>query len=262
MLLSFDYRMRINYTEPVSRCFFTIKCIPKDTLRQSLLDYRLSILPPVSYSLGTDSYENRMIYGHIPEPHSSFDFEISGEVQTNSSVIEEHSHYSRTAMYRYPAGKCIPGEAVKAYFDRLRDGLSDKNAYEQGCFIMHSLHEHFQYSKDSTSAGTAAEEAMRLGSGVCQDYAHISICLMRLAGIPARYVCGFIPGEGESHAWVELLAEDGWQGLDPTNDCTVGEGYIKLGDGRDASECAINRATIFGGGAQLQRVSVTVAEQQ
>lgn len=258
MLLKFDYKMKLHYTEPVSRCYFTIKCLPKDTLRQRLINHELNILPPVRYNDGADSYNNRLIYGHLSEPHDYFTFEIAGTVLTNASPYEEKAVESRIGMYRYSSGKCIPGEAVKAYYESIRQLFSDKSDYEKGICLMHRLHQDFSYVKNSTDAATTAEAAMLLGHGVCQDYAHICICLLRLAGIPARYACGFMLGEGASHAWVEFMADGFWHAYDPTNDCMVREDYIKLGDGRDAAECAINRATMFGGGTQTQYIAVKV----
>jgi len=101
-----------------------------------------------------------------------------------------------------------------------------------------------------------------MGKGVCQDYAHIYITLLRIMGIPARYVCGMLIGEGVSHAWAEALCEKRWIGFDPTNDCLISDSHIKLGDGRDASECAINRGIIWGGGTQMQEISVAVERSQ
>lgn len=101
-----------------------------------------------------------------------------------------------------------------------------------------------------------------MGRGVCQDYAHIYITLLRMAGIPARYVCGLIIGEGASHAWVEALCDGRWLAFDPTNDCLVLDNYIKLGHGRDSADCAINRGLMWNGGTQEQKISVLVEKRE
>ena len=111
-----------------------------------------------------------------------------------------------------------------------------------------------------TNVSTTAEEAWRLGRGVCQDYAHIMIALCRKAGIPARYVAGMMIGEGASHAWVEIARDDKWYGFDPANDKVVDDTYVKLGVGRDAADCLINRGLMRGGGTQTQTVDVKVCE--
>ena len=258
--LHFDYHMEIDYSSPVHLCHFTIKCIPKDDARQRLLGMEISLSPETKYSFGEDSYHNRQIYGHIKETHDKFIFHISGDVEILQTAYEEEAVEERIGMYKFPSGKCIPGSELLSYFHSLDlSGLSD--LYEKCNYLMHRLHEDFTYVPCATQVYTNAEEAWKLRKGVCQDYSHIYITLLRLAGIPARYVCGLIKGEGASHAWVEALCGGKWIGFDPTNDCRIEDGYIKLGDGRDATECAINRGIMFGGGTQTQTIDVVVEEQ-
>ena len=130
--------------------------------------------------------------------------------------------------------------------------------YDKSIAIMHSLYKDFIYQPNNTKKDTSAEEAFEIGKGVCQDYSHIMIALLHLAGIPARYVTGMLIGEGASHAWVEVLWHDKWIGMDPTNDVLVAESHIKLGHGRDASDCLINRGVMKGGGQQTQEIVVSV----
>lgn len=111
----------------------------------------------------------------------------------------------------------------------------------------------------STNIDTKGEEAFLQGKGVCQDYAYIFIALMHFAGIPARYTTGMIVGEGVSHAWVEALWNGKWYGLDSTNDVLVTEEHIKIGVGRDAKDCMINRGIMHGGGLHTQTIKVNVS---
>lgn len=155
----------------------------------------------------------------------------------------------------------LPMVSPREYSDRLKHSApSAETARDQCIRIMNSLHNDFIYEKNVTDINTDAESAWRAGRGVCQDFAHIYITLLRLAGIPARYVCGLIDGEGESHAWVESLIDGVWTGFDPTNNCEASGTYIKLSIGRDASECAVNRGIVMGGGAQTQLISAQVCE--
>lgn len=260
MHLHFDYQMKLFYSAPVNVCNYTIKCIPKNTMRQRLLQRNIEFIPETKYSLGEDSYGNQMLYGRIDKPHDLLIFRITGEVETHPTEYEDIAYTSRIGMYKYPFGKCIPGEALLAYFKSLK--LSDcHNAPDICSQVMQKLYADFSYVPAKTNTGTDAEEAWKLRMGVCQDYAHIYITLLRLFGIPARYVCGFLTGEGASHAWVEALYNGRWYGFDPTNNCAVNEGYIKLGDGRDATECAINRGIMLGGGTQTQEITAMVTQQ-
>lgn len=258
--LHFEYNMEISYAVPVNRCYFTIKCIPEDDERQRLLKMEISVFPKVKYSFGEDSHKNRQIYGCVREPHDKFIFHITGDVEIIQTDYEEKTVPERIGMYRFPSLKCQPGPKLLEYYKTF-DFSECKDDYEKCIYLMHRLYEDFEYEKNVTKVYTSAEAAWEMRRGVCQDYAHIYITLLRLAGIPARYVCGLIIGEGESHAWVEAICGDKWVGFDPTNDCLVLDGYIKLGDGRDASECAINRGIMWGGGEQSQKIFVSVEKK-
>ena len=102
-----------------------------------------------------------------------------------------------------------------------------------------------RYRHDVTSVSTPAAEALALGHGVCQDYAHVMLVLSRLCGLPARYVSGHLVGEGGSHAWVDvLLPSPSVAGAleavayDPTNDRRAGETYLTVAVGRDYADVA------------------------
>ncbi len=259
-VLHFEYNMEISYGKPASRCYFTIKCIPKEDARQHLLGMDISLKPVTKYSFGKDSFGNRQIYGCVEEEHNKFVFHISGDVEILQTDYEEEECADRTGMYRFPFGKCIPGQGLIDYYNSL-DVSSCKNNYNICMYIMDQLYHDFSYVPESTNVQTTAEEAWNLGKGVCQDYAHIYISLLRMAHIPARYVCGMIIGEGASHAWAEALCDGRWIAFDPTHNCLVLNNYIKSGDGRDVSDCAINRGIMWGGGEQTQTVLVVVEEK-
>ena len=253
--------MEIEYEEYVGKCYFTIKCIPREDARQHLLETKLSVLPETEYSTGEDSFGNRQIYGCEAKPHKQFIFQASGDVEILQTDYEEEAREEMTGIFCVPHGKCIPGPGLLQYY-HSQDFSECKNHYEIGMALMHRLHQDFSYVPGATQVHTTAEEAWSLKKGVCQDYAHIYITLLRLAGIPARYVCGLIIGEGASHAWAEVLCDNRWVAFDPTNDCLVLDHYIKLGHGRDAADCAINRGLMWNGGAQSQKISVLVRAWQ
>ncbi|MGN1262993.1 MAG: transglutaminase family protein, partial [Prevotella sp.] len=120
--------------------------------------------------------------------------------------------------------------------------------------IAHEVHGMMEYAPGVTDVGTTAADALAIRRGVCQDYAHIMIALCRRAGMAARYVCGFLCGTGQTHAWVEVFDGYSWRGIDPTNDVCIDYGYIKLAHGRDASDCAVSRG-MFGGEARQTMVT-------
>lgn len=143
---------------------------------------------------------------------------------------------------------------------RLRDAarraqtVAPFGSRELALYLNHWVYGAMTYVPDATSVSTTAAQALRLGEGVCQDYAHILIALCRLSGIPARYVSGHLVGEGGSHAWVEVLVpasdrvarqgggashpEAQLLALDPTHDRTVGMQYLTVAIGRDYGDVA------------------------
>lgn len=109
------------------------------------------------------------------------------------------------------------------------------------------------YRHDVTGVRTTAAEALAVGAGVCQDYAHVMLALCRLCALPARYVSGHLVGEGGSHAWVEVLlasADDPASlvavAFDPTNDRRAGSRYLTVAVGRDYADVAPTYGTFSG----------------
>ena len=260
--LHFDYRMELDFSEMVSENHYTIKCLPKDTDMQRISDVKVNIFPENSFQKGVDSFGNLTIYGRVMNPHTKFGFHISGDAETNLSFGETVKDDEYTGIYLYPYGLNKAGEQIRDYFEKIASGFAgaNKTNYEKAMFLMNCLHEEFHYETGSTSMRTTAEEAFMQRKGVCQDYAHIFISLCHLAKIPARYIAGIMVGEGFSHAWTEILSDGVWYPIDPTHACVPNDTYIKIGVGRDAGDCMINKGIMKGGGAQMQTVKVLVEE--
>ena len=257
--LNYEYKMVISYSEPVDRCYFTIKSFPIDDFRQRSIAYDISMLPQTHYTEGKDSFGNTQIIGSEDFPHSVFEYKIKGLVETQPVSIIGGVNLSTVGMYKYPHGKCIPGEAIKQFAKEIEGEVEKQATTKDKCIaIMNAIYEKMVYEQGSTEVETTAEEAMAGGKGVCQDFAHIYITVLRLFKIPARYVCGLIVGEGKSHAWVEAVCDSNYIAFDPTHNMEVTDEYIKLGTGRDATDCAINRGVMWGGGKQTQDILVTV----
>lgn len=257
--LNYKYKMRIVYSEPVNKCYFTIKSVPAEDFRQKNISYQIRLFPQTTYSEGKDSFGNVQLIGSVPDLHSMFDFEIRGLVETHPVNVIDGIHTGTLGMYKYPHGKCIPGDSIKNFANQIAPLMGAcKDDLDKCRFLMNELYMQMTYEPGFTGVETTAEEAFTRRTGVCQDYAHIFICLLRLFSIPARYVCGLIVGEGASHAWVEAVCNGGYVAFDPTNNQEITDEYIKLSVGRDAVDCAINRGVMWGGGNQTQEISVKV----
>ncbi len=124
----------------------------------------------------------------------------------------------------------------------------------------------FKYIKGITNIETTVDEILEHRSGVCQDFAHVLLQLLRIMGIPSRYVSGYIcpnkngmRGEGATHAWVEAwIPKLGWTGIDPTNNVWATTHHVKLAAGRNFNDCTPMKGTFKGIAKQTLSVYVSV----
>jgi len=135
--------------------------------------------------------------------------------------------------------------------------------------INHTIFREYAYVQGETTVLTSAFDVYVNRRGVCQDFTNLMICLARLLGVPARYVCGYIytgpknhnQRQGEaSHAWVQLyLPQVGWKGFDPTNGILTQSDHVRVAVGRNYLDATPTSGTIFvGGGGETLAVEVTV----
>ncbi|QEM13260.1 transglutaminase domain-containing protein [Mucilaginibacter rubeus] len=128
------------------------------------------------------------------------------------------------------------------------------------------VYNNFEYIKGVTTVETTLDEVWKLKAGVCQDFAHILMVMLRQLRIPSRYVSGYIcthssamRGEGATHAWAEVYVPDyGWLGIDPTNNCIANETHVRLAVGRNFSDCSPVKGVYKGAYGHKLEVSVVV----
>ncbi|MBC7873814.1 MAG: transglutaminase family protein, partial [Ferruginibacter sp.] len=149
-----------------------------------------------------------------------------------------------------------------------------KEIYDPGNSIMEvaekcssNIYNNFQYIKGITNIETTVAEILQHRSGVCQDFAHVLLEMLRSIQIPSRYVSGYIcankngmRGEGATHAWVEVwVPGQGWIGIDPTNNTWVTNQHVKLAVGRNFNDCSPVKGTFKGLARQSLSVFVSVS---
>lgn len=147
--------------------------------------------------------------------------------------------------------------------ERCKDCSPMKSAMDLCTYV----YETFTYRKGITTVETTVDDIWKLKSGVCQDFAHIMLVMLRQLGIPSRYVSGYIcpnksgmRGEGATHAWVEAyIPFYGWLGFDPTNNCVVNETHVRLAVGKNFSDCSPVKGTYRGTSNHTLEVSVSVS---
>ncbi len=257
--LQFHYHMEIAFSEPVHSHVYTLKCLPVTGAAQRIEACAYRISPESRVREGMDSFGNRMLYGTVEEAHSLFTVDVSGTAVTDVPRPVPEGDRREPSAYRYQTPLTRAGERIRRL---LADcgGTAGMPVCDRVRGYMEAVHESLRYEKGVTDIATAAEDALALGRGVCQDYAHILLSLCREERIPARYVVGMLIGEGESHAWVEVYDGERWRGFDPTNNVAVEDAHIKISHGRDYRDCSINRGVFTGQAGQSQTILVEVAE--
>ena len=182
------------------------------------------------------------------------------EILRNPSFRVDHRLFlGQTRLTSLPEG--LIGSALPPIRadERVFDYLVDLNS---------ALHQKMTFQAGFTNAQTTGREAWEAGKGVCQDYAHIFLGLLRAQGIPCRYVSGYLNqgesfvGDSQMHAWVEAKVPGlGWKGFDPSNDLLVDHHYIKVAHGVDYSDCGPIRGVLHSAKTQETVYRVQVVAQ-
>lgn len=257
MRIKFKYCMQLSFSSPVYRHSYSLNCMPKDTARQNISDCKLIISPDSLTNSYTNFFGSKIIYGSIGEDHSFFDVKLTGTVETGLDIYEEYC--TDNDIYRVQSQLTKPGRSVHELYKLLKKS-APYAPYERALYFMHCVHDAIEYKSLSTDIKTTAEDSLSRGCGVCQDYAHILISLLRMDGFPARYTVGMMLGEGESHAWAEVNLNGYWYGLDAANNLLTDSCYIKISHGRDYKDCVVSKGVFFGTASQTQKITVHAEE--
>jgi len=248
---------RYDYPGPVRELQQRLLIVPPDVYGdQKCIMHRLDVSAHVAETTGeVDKFGNTVVMLSIPLIERSIDFEawivverfadhgphfLPGDVLTGSS-------------YREPSVLTLPDQALRRVAAMLLEGEQEQERRQPAALagrINDWVHNALSYEHGATGIHTTAAQALALGRGVCQDYAHLMLALCRLCGLPARYVSGHLLGEGGTHAWVEILvpapelpSEALALALDPTHDCETDLHYITVAVGRDYYDVAPTSGT-------------------
>lgn len=255
--VKFRYSMELDFENPIHDHYFTLRCFPKKSARQNIIEMTTRVEPfDMLYESG-DGFGNTTYIGHKIDNHSKFTVDVEGLAAVDWSKYETDDNLNMCFKIQTPY--TMPSSAMHEYFrDHYRVMLDSMKPYQFAEYVMHDLHKLFEYDTSATDVNTIASLAFDMKSGVCQDYAHVMISFMRMALFPTRYVVGLMIGEGASHAWVEVYCNNRWYGFDPTNDALIGNNYIILSKGRDCKDCLINQGKFYGMGKQTQLINAKV----
>ena len=258
----YNYQTIVTFSESVVNHAVLLRCQPSVGSYMTVDEEHLVISPGFRLTKGVDQLGNRIIYGSQREGHMSLAYVSAGIVSMSPYVIRSERGFN--PVYLVQTRMTDIGQDT---LDADATGMGTAtcapelgHAIDVAEAICHKVYGMMTYMPFSTNVETTASQVMKTMQGVCQDYAHLMIGYCRRRGIPARYVCGFMEGTGETHAWVEVYDGYSWIGFDPTNDCRIIYGYVKLAHGRDASDCPVSRGLYAGQALQQTQISVTLKE--
>lgn len=268
---------RYTYPTPVIDGVNQIMLFPIQDINQEVEKHELNITNKPIIEEFYDHFGNKVGVFSIVKPHSELFIHSSIEVITHPIELPNNSASADTqwaALYQlkneFPFMDFLKREpfSCKDEIWGVLHQLVSKN--DTPMMVVKRLAEYifqtFEYQQGVTSIETGIDEIWRLKAGVCQDFAHILLVMLRKFDIPARYVSGYIcprnrdmRGEGATHAWVEAyIPFYGWLGVDPTNNCFINDRHVRLAVGRNFSDCTPVKGTYKGSGEHTLEVSVSI----
>lgn len=255
------------YQSPVTSSYNEARLTPRSDSRQNVIVNRVETVPATRSYRYTDYWGTAVTAFDLHAPHE--ELEVSG-----MSVVETEAG-ERPDAERKRSWDEVRTEEVEDRYDemlsntlyvprsrsltatarRLAKGLDPEETVEAICRF---VYDEMEYVPGTTGVHTTAVDAWNERKGVCQDYAHLTLLMLRSLGIPARYVSGYLhpkPNaavdktvEGQSHAWIEAWT-GGWWGFDPTNVTPITEQHVSVGVGRDYSDVSPLKGIYTGGQA-------------
>jgi transglutaminase-like putative cysteine protease len=263
---------RYEYPEPIHDLSHRLVVIPPERFGdQRRIRHELSVgLDEARFENRQDRFGNFVVDVFAPRVESAVEF--NAMVYVERHVSEPHRLPEGWLGDRY----LVETSTLTAADDRIRAvaeqlGAASRWGLELADSINEWVHESMTYRAEVTGVRTTAAEALAIGAGVCQDYAHVMLAICRACGLPSRYVSGHLLGQGGTHAWVEVVlpAHDGTgeaivSAFDPTHASRGGLGYVTIAVGADYSDVAPTSGTYVSAvkGRLLTHKQVTLTEME
>jgi transglutaminase-like putative cysteine protease len=270
MILEIQHETRLAYSEPVAESVTELRMEPASDADQSCRSFHLSVRPQVDCHRYQDGFGNRVHHFSLLAPHTEVRVLAASVVETHPRPrdpfacratwpLDAESAELEVLDHLAFRGPVRPTPRLMLVLDAVRPRPGQRLA-ELVLAVSAYIHGHFEYGRDATLASSPIDDVLEKGKGVCQDFTHLMIGVLRSFAVPARYVSGYIhrPGkESQSHAWCEAwLAGLGWLGIDPTNDRLVDDHFIRVAVGRDFTDVPPNKGVFRGPGRESMFVRV------
>ena len=269
MHFAIRYLTEYRYAEPVTDNLNALRVKPATTPVQRVDDFGVRVEPETRLHQHADYYGTTVIEFGVSKPHEHLSIDVRARVvttqpgpppETGWAPAETAEYATQGGEYRLVFGPEPDSVAVDELVGLSRAATPAATLRA----VAELIPERFEYRPGVTYVGSTVEDLLEAGAGVCQDFAHLALVLLRRHGLAARYVSGYLfappagdhtvdSAEVDTHAWVEALlpSPDGgdpvWVAADPTNRKLVGEDHVKIGHGRHYSDVPPIKGVYRGG---------------
>lgn len=278
--LEITHRTMYQYNGPVYSSYNEVRMTPRRGGSQNLLSSTVTVAPRADLYGYVDYFGTAVTAFDMHRVHDYLDIVASSHVEVLSPKGPENTvdwanllsdeiadNFSEFLM---KTNYTTLGEEISK---QLRETIQSYSTPQEGLEAgLEWVIANLNYERGITHVRSSANEALSVGKGVCQDFSHLAIACLRSAGIPSRYVSGYLyPGEspavgessvGESHAWLEAWIGR-WIGVDPSNKVSrIDQRYVAVAKGRDYGDVAPFTGIYFGGVSSSPMVTVSITRRQ
>lgn len=276
-LYKIQHITKYKYDRVVKENVSQIKIYPFPKIGQDILSHEIQITGEPNVHKFYDYWGNRTGYFTVAKTHQELIIDSRLIMNSTHKIIEEN--LSIVANWNL-IQQLVSNDILLCDYslkENIKQQTTIEKIIEELAFANKSplqvvkdaseyIFNNYKYVKGITTIETTVDEIIELKSGVCQDFAHLLLQILRTQKIPARYVSGYIcpnkngmRGEGATHAWVDAYIPNlGWIGIDPTNNCFANENHIQLAVGRHFTDCTPIKGTFKGPANQELSVYVSV----
>jgi len=265
MKLSIRHTTKYTYDAPVSYGLQQVRLTPANTIHQTVHNWQVELSGGVKELAFQDQYQNQTLLVQADAGATEVTVDVYGEVETHTSDGIFGKIYGTAPLWHYEqstprtkAGKGI--RELAKIVSKAPDTLTGLHA------LLKAILDAVPYGAAATHAATSAEDALSAGGGVCQDHAQIFLSAARLAGVPARYISGYLMmddrvDQDASHAWAEAHIDGlGWVGFDVSNGISPDERYVRIATGLDSHDASPISGVRIGAATEAMIVSLQIQQ--
>jgi transglutaminase-like putative cysteine protease len=284
MNFAIRFLTRYQYDTEVVDNLNALRVKPAGNGRQRCDEFSVRLTPEVRLHRHTDYFGTEVVEFEISRPHDHLTIDVRARVSTKAPSEPSQAPWEalREPSYREAGGEFLLQTDDDPGSETMRELLAMTRATGSPLatlmLIAELIPDRFEYRKGATYVDSKISDLLDVGAGVCQDFVHLGLCLLRHHGIAARYVSGYLFAGGanqeqesievDTHAWLEALlpvlggGEPVWVGADPTNRGLASDRHVKIGHGRHYADVPPIKG-VYRGGASAEldaRVTMTRLE--